>query len=71
MLPLNKIVPEGGTLLITTGGSMSFGPPLGETIFAQEAIKNMTDTMKIVDDFSLLIMNCIIIWYKHTSIFYR
>jgi hypothetical protein len=35
LLPVNPVVPDGGELLTTTGGVMSFGPPCGEACLAQ------------------------------------
>jgi hypothetical protein len=40
-LPVNITVPDSGWLLRMTGGSLSFGPPEGELIFAHDIIKSM------------------------------
>ena len=40
-LPVNSTVPFSGRLFNITGGSVSFGPPEGELIFAHDSARNI------------------------------
>ncbi|OPZ53450.1 MAG: hypothetical protein BWY89_01736 [Bacteroidetes bacterium ADurb.BinA012] len=44
-LPVNMTLPFSGTLFSITGGSRSFGPPVGALIFAHESTKSVAITV--------------------------